>query len=574
MSTPTPEYSGHPVPAWKIWANPIVRRYARSRLRPQALVLWLLLTLVVAGFMFFLIRAGAVYRGAIADAERVPLIPLLVFQGVILFVLGTGQAAAGMTAEADEGVLDYQRLTPLKPLAKVLGYLFGLPIREYVMFLATLPFTAWCLWAGAVPANIWMPLYLVFFTTALLHHLTGLTAGTVLRNRRWAFLISIGIVFVLYTVIPQASRFGLVFFKYFTLAPVFGESLPALMPDAVRGAVRAGRALRGAQVPVEVLDVRFFGLHFSEWVFTLFTQGALILTFIVMLWRRWRRPESHLLGKIWAVLTFAWVQVLLLGNALPMIESGHLFPSREILRRALAHAPSNWQPQLAEAIGMIGVYGLATLWLLFILTIIITASEDGQLRGIRRARKFGWPRIPRFSDAASSFWFVAVMAVTGAVGWLLFSRGLIESKWFAGTVFPAHAGWTFALVLLSAGLGFQALLEARGGRWTIFAGVFIGVVPVMIGMVLGAANNAFLTASTWLAGISPLAAPFYAAQTLVAGRVPLEAVQAIPQAFWFWQAASAGVAVFLIFQLWRVRKQRAAAVGQPLPVDSVTSARA
>ena len=55
-----------------------------------------------------------------------------------------------MTAERDEGVIDYQRLIPMSPLSKVLGYLFGLPVREYVMFLATLPFTGWALVARAV----------------------------------------------------------------------------------------------------------------------------------------------------------------------------------------------------------------------------------------------------------------------------------------------------------------------------------------------------------------------------------------------------------------------------------------
>ena len=78
------------------------------------------------------------------DAARTGIIPLLVFQGIILFILGTAQVAGGMTAERDEGVIDYQRLIPMSPLSKVLGYLFGLPVREYVMFLATLPFTAWC----------------------------------------------------------------------------------------------------------------------------------------------------------------------------------------------------------------------------------------------------------------------------------------------------------------------------------------------------------------------------------------------------------------------------------------------
>ena len=122
----------HQAPCWAIWANPIVRRYARSRMRPRALGLSLLITLMIAGFLFFVIRQLGIYQAelSIRDAHRMPIIPLLFFQGFILFVLGSGQTAAGMTAEADEGVIDYQRLTPMTPMAKVVGYLFGLPIRE------------------------------------------------------------------------------------------------------------------------------------------------------------------------------------------------------------------------------------------------------------------------------------------------------------------------------------------------------------------------------------------------------------------------------------------------------------
>ena len=136
-----------PLPAWKIWANPIVRRYARSRLRPASFGVMLLLTVLVAGFFFFVTREGSArtMRNAV-DIARMPLIPLLVIQGLILFGLGTGQTSSGMTAEADEGVIDYQRLAPMTPLAKVVGYLFGLPIREWLLFLATMPFTVWSVW--------------------------------------------------------------------------------------------------------------------------------------------------------------------------------------------------------------------------------------------------------------------------------------------------------------------------------------------------------------------------------------------------------------------------------------------
>ena len=74
--------------------------------------------------------------------------------------------------------------------------------------------------------------------------------------------------------------------------------------------------------------MKFFNLDFSEAVFTVFSQGGLILTFVVMLCRKWRRTESHLLGKLWATGFFIWIQILLLGNALPLIEPGNLFPSR------------------------------------------------------------------------------------------------------------------------------------------------------------------------------------------------------------------------------------------------------
>ncbi|MBJ7256074.1 MAG: hypothetical protein JHC69_04675, partial [Akkermansiaceae bacterium] len=125
-------------------------------------------------------------HASVSDAARGAIIPLFIFQALILFVLGTAQVSGGMTAETDEGVIDYQRLIPMRPISKVLGYLFGLPIREYAMFFVTLPFTIWALWQGQVSPSVWVPLYVVFFSSSLTYHLTGLVTGTVVKNRRWA----------------------------------------------------------------------------------------------------------------------------------------------------------------------------------------------------------------------------------------------------------------------------------------------------------------------------------------------------------------------------------------------------
>lgn len=544
--------------SWRAWENPIFRRYCQSRLRLHGLGVALLITLLIAGFIVAIaVSIGVRAHSAPVDAARSGLIPLLVFQGLILFVLGTAQVAGGMVAERDEGVIDYQQLIPMPPLAKVFGYLFGLPIREYAMFFATLPFTAWLLWRGQVAWPVWLPLYAVVLSSTLLYHFTGLLTGTVVRNRRWAFLVSIGLVFALYTVIPQMAKFGLVFFKYLTVTPVFEESLPGLLPVSTAAVVNAVQHLAPT--------VKFFNLDFSEAVFTFFSQGGLILTFVIMLCRKWRRTEAHLLGKIWATGFFVWIQILLLGNALPLIEPGHLFPSR-----AFAHmirVMPDWAPQSTEAVAMSGIYGVVTLLLIFLLTGIITPSTDHQLRGWRRARKQGAASLPPLADAATGFWFVLLMALAGAVGWFIFTRALVESRWFRGHQVPLRVLAFFTAIMLSAGIGLQALLEAKGRRVIALATIFIGVVPLMAGVVLGSISDRLIPAAAWVTGISPVSMPFYASSTLLTiAELPAATARAIPRAFHFWLAVDALVAVWLIIRLRATRQGMARSVFAEPPV--------
>ena len=536
---------------WKPWANPIFRRYCQSRLRLHGLGVALLITVLIAGFMVGLaVSVGARTHTNPVDAARNAILPLLILQGTILFVLGTAQVAGGMTAERDEDVIDYQRLIPMSPLSKVLGYLFGLPVREYVMYLATLPFTAWVLWRGEVAWRVWLPLYVVVFTSTLLYHFTGLLTGTVVKNRRWAFLVSIGLVFCLYTVMPQMAKFGLVFFKYLTIYPVLDECLPALLPVSLGAAMNVVQRLAPT--------AKFFNLDFSEAVFTVFSQGGLILTFVIMLCRKWRRSEAHLLGKLWAAGFFIWIQILLLGNALPLIEPGNLFPSRAFAR--FVRIMPDWAPKPMEAVAMSGLYGFVTLALIFIMAFIITPTADHQLRGWRRARKQGASSLPRLGDAATGFWFVLVMALAGGAGWFLFTRALVESRWFPGHMVPLSTFVFFATVMLTGGLGFHALLEAKGGRVVGLMAIAVGVAPIMAGSVLGF-NDRMIPAASWLIGISPVSMPFYAAGTLLSlAELPAEAARAIPRAFYFWLLVGTVVTLWLIGRLRAARRTMAGSV--------------
>jgi hypothetical protein len=414
----------------------------------------------------------------------------------------------------------------------------------------------WLIWQGEVPWRVWLPLYTVVCSSTLLYHFTGLVTGTVVRNRRWAFLVSIGLVFCLYTVVPQMSRFGLVFFKYLEIMPVLEESLPALLPRSTGAVMNVMQQLAPT--------VKFFNLDFSEAVFTLFSQGGLILTFVIMLCRKWRRSESHLLGKLWATGFFIWIQILLLGNALPLIDPGNLFPSRGITR--MMRVLPDWQPQAMEAVAMSGLYGAVTLGLMFVLSGIITPSADHQMRGWRRARKHGASSLPFLDDAATSFWFVLVMAIAGAVGWFLFTEALVESRWFSGHEVPLRTLFYFAAVMLTGGIGFQALLEAKGGRIVGLTAIFVGVVPVMVGTVLGLISDRLIPLASWLIGISPISMPFYASETLLSIAIlPPQAARAVPRAFHFWLFVSMLVTLWLIIRLRASRQLIANSTSPPSP---------
>ncbi len=531
--------------------NPIFRRYCRSRLRPTGLGVSLLITLILAGFIFFLSRTIGIHQIGleVLDAERIAFIPLLILQGIILFLLGTGQVAGGMTAESDEGVIEYQRLSPMRPLSKVIGYLFGLPVREYAMVFATLPFTAWAVWRGEIPVGAVFQLYAVFFTSAILYHLTGLVAGTVVKNKRWAFLISMGVIFLLYTVIPQIAAFGMPYFKYLTLWPTIEEHLPKFI------ARDTGAAL---DVAKSFLDQpRFFNLSFPEAVFSIISQSVLIITFIMMLWRRWRRAESHLLGKAWALGLYAWIQVLILGNVLPLIDAGFAFPSREMSRRFRGSFSNweSWEPEASEALAMSAIYGLFSLLLLWTLTLMVTPSKDGQLRGWRRVRKLGEKRLSATSDAATAFPWVAGMATAGVAGWFLFTRAVIESRWYPGMEMPGIALGSFTLAFFAAGLGFHALIEGQKGRTVGLTAIFLGIVPLLVGAIIAVSGDGLAAPAAWLIGITPLSSTFYAASaTLPVADFPIDMARALPRAFWFWQGIGALVAITLVVKLRQSRK--------------------
>ncbi len=534
-------------PVWKLWQNPIFLRYCTARLRPKNIAISVLVWLIFVGFCFAM--ATTTGRLAPADAARLSLWPVLIIQAMILFIFGTAQCSGGIITEADEGTIDYQRLLPMHPVSKVLGYLFGLPVREYVIFLSTMPFVIYGFWKGEVPLSVAVAIYSAFLGSTLLYHLTGLLTGTVVRNRRWAFLVSIGLVFALYTVIPQLSKFGLVFFKYLGITPVMEEHLKYFFARDYNRMVQAAQDL--------VAEARFFGLKFPEAVFTAFCQSGLIWVFFIMLYRRWRKTESLLLGKITAVILNAWIHLLLLGNALPLIDAGSVFPSRGFNRYLRL---SGWHPEPVEAFIISVIYALVAYASVIVLTNLCTSPEEMQRRAWRKARKYGQTKLPWLSDASTSFWAAFVMGATGVLGWYLFTKGVVESKWFPGHFLTMRNLVVVGGYLLAISLCFQAILETVGRARLAMLGLFFGIVPLLVGLVVGNIHEDFRTAAVWIGGASPLVTLILGiASELSLVEVPLALSRTVPLAFQFWGCVHLVVTGYWIQRLVKQRQALAAA---------------
>jgi hypothetical protein len=535
---------------WEIWRNPIFLRYCRARLRPTGLGASCLITILVSGFLFQMIRTFSDNRTEldVMDIERAPLVTLLIIQAFILFVLGTAQASGGMTAERDEGVIDYQRLLPMSSVSKVIGYLFGLPIRETVMFLCTLPFTLWCFIRGQVPLGVMLSIYGVMASTTLLYHLTGLLTGTIVKNRRWAFLMTIGLIFSLYTIIPQAAKFGLVFFKYLTITPTIQDAMPDLVPKTFGAAIDVSRRLFS--------EARFFNLDFPEAVFTWFTQACLIITFFVMLCRRWRDADAHLSGKLWASGFFLWIQILLLGNSIPLIDSGKLFPTQQFARFSVFTRGQQWEPDRWEAMAMILAYGFLTLILLWVMSSLITPSYETVVNGWRRAHKLQKNRLPLLADESNSTPYVLVMSLIGGAGWFYFTHMIVESRWFPGHFSPiSNSGW-FLLAIVTCGLLHHLILELKGTRTLFMCIIFIVVVPLMLSAILFGTSDRLQPLAVWVGGISPLGLPFLtAANHLSITELPLLIDRTVPSVWTFWQGVYIIVIMRLTYSLYQKRSR-------------------
>ena len=457
---------------WQIWRNPLFRKSVYNRLRPKTTIAWGLVAFITSLFIFMVAYVAPVNQNALDAHEAAGscIIALLVVQGILLMFMGTGSVAHGVAEERENGLIDYQRLNPMSRADKILGYLFGLPVREYLLFAITVPFLVFAALGGGVSFLRLGRLYLVFFTLVVVYHMTGFVAGMVASRPRRASWFSRATILLLYLLLPQIANFGFTIFGYLTLFPTGAEVVRA----------EWGTDFASNQTWT---SMPFFGLELNPTFFTLALQAMLLAAFIAILLRKWLHDAKQALSKWQSLAVFGGVQLLILGSLSPLLMN----PTRLFL---LALALQRESPREALAAVFYIYWGLSIVVAGIVLNTV-SPNPDGLVVGWRRAQKRGRQKPSLGADKASSFWVAVALGLIGACSYgVLVALTGTQSVFFGRieltpTVFLPAAIFFFVVVTI------QGLRQRYGPKGLLLAIFAIGVVPAMVSIVLAAAFSSF-----------------------------------------------------------------------------------
>ena len=510
--------------------NPIIVKGIRERLRPKHLIASALFSLIIASTIYLSayldgMQSKKVYDYSSKNHQVIEENPvngarnaftyLLGFQGFLLMFIGTGRVASVTAEEKESGLLDYQRMTPMHPFAKVTGYLFGLPAREYFMFFLTLPFLFHCIVIGQLPWLDLLQLYAVFFSSVILYHLTAHVIGMVVPRPRAASWVSRIAVLGLYVFLPGLGQAGISFLSFLTILPTyFGKILPHLL---FIGENRLGRF--EAKVAEFWHDVPFFTTLISPSVFTFFMQGLLIVTLWITAHRKWRNQALPAFSKPMAIGLFGILQILLLGSLWPFFSQGEasgLLGQSLQLDPTKAGLPNQLKNDSLPAISMIVVqstYFLLNLASLLLLINVCCPDPHRQLKGRQRSGKLGMSRIPALADEAPGGLFVCVLVCISTVVYAVLHLLAVSSETVQSVAPSAQSVLLPGLVLLFTALALRAAREQwfNLGFWG-FVGL-LWLTPMLACLVL--AVDDFLGNSQLMLNIASLSPLTFFPQLMV-----------------------------------------------------------
>ena len=476
--------------------NPLILKGIRENLRAKHLIAAGLFSLIVCSTVYltsYLKGSEGKYsqdpetntwvraESSAVNGARNAFTFLLALQGFYLMFLGTGRVASITAEERESGLLDYQRMTPMNPLSKIVGYIFGIPAREYYMFLFTLPFLAHAILVGKLPWGNIIQLYSVFFCSVILYHLTAHAVGLVVPKPRAASWVSRIVVLGLYVVLPGLGQAGISFLSFLTILPTyFGKILPVIREEGYQKRTHFDYETRMADF---WQDVPFFDFVISPTTFTFLMQGLLILILLITGYRKWRNQALPALSKSSALIIYSIFQFLLLGCLWTFFDKGEA--SGLIGQEWSANEFWGSEEKLMGLIFVIGI--LFSLSFLFVLCLIniCCPNQHLYLKGIQRIAKFNLARIPRIADESSGLGLTLILGIITLLTYsVLINLALHSNTWVLSSSF-------LSLCLIPAATLFLAVIYLQASRELWFNLGFWGFVgllwitPLLASLVLG-----------------------------------------------------------------------------------------
>lgn len=482
---------------WQLWLNPIFHRYRRSRIRLSSLITGMLVYGGTSAFFYALALGFTLYQTKLTFPETAvyPFGFLVLLQIFILNFVGTGEVAAGMARESIDDTLTYQRLTPLSPATKIIGYLLGLPVRQFYHFLVTLPVTVIVIRTGNIPMEVWGPIYIVLFTSTVMFYTLAMSVGFIM-GKRFSALISQGLVILLYVALPQLSNFGFVIFEYLTIRPAVFSALQVMTGKEL---VHSSYAL-------------FYNWEISHTVYCIVLQGLISLIFYSVLLRRWRNEGAHLLSKLQAVTVTCLLHVIILGGIWANTSNGSIFdieietrtPELVILQQTLS---DNIELIAATVLSLYGLIGFTSAVLL---QYIYTPDKFRYLAGLRERYQRSKPAYAITIDSASGIPTSIIITFITTFAWLIYCDHMLESEVIKTFIGEASAT-PIKLMLVSVSviplLAHAFTLELLGRKLTSIIAAFVWILPIA-GALLFSAWDYGAQASSFLYGFSPLTMDF------------------------------------------------------------------
>lgn len=360
--------------------NALIRRGLYGQLRMPAGAIGIVIAGAVSlGLLGIFMNAGRSQYNDNSQGMTACFFILFGLQSLFLVLGGTQHVATQVAADREIGILDFHRISSQEPWQIAMGYLGGMPIREWAWLAATLPASVMSAFMSDIP--VWkLPLiYGVLVSMAVMYHLGGLVSGLVMKKAKGAAGTAVGVMMFLNLFFGSCAG-GLLSH----LTP-----WPTVMWTA--NEMRDGPFGRPPGDP----GGAFYGFEFPPPLMSIAVQGVISTMLWLAACRRIKNEGAPLLSKPGTIAYFLVLLALLfVDTMLGMTSPGPMGMGRMF---------GGGGQMISHSIFPVGSLAVA------LLMIVLASPSHGHIaRGVRRSLRLG-RRMGPLSDGASNLLPAACM---------------------------------------------------------------------------------------------------------------------------------------------------------------------